>query len=64
MASIKQNPTPPNEWLYKDITENDRRFSPFVIRPENSQPWAECTNAEKEQWEADHPQPEPDEQES
>lgn len=61
MAAIKQIPTPPNEWLHNGAPDFTRSFHPFVIRPEDSQPWAQCTNAEKEQWEQEHPAPEPDE---
>jgi len=57
---ITQYPTPPNEWLYKDENEN-RLFSDYVIRPTDSEPWNECTNADKEEWEKSHPQPQPEE---
>lgn len=54
---IKQIPTPPNEWVYKDDGD-DRMFRIEVMLPIGVPAWAECTNAEKEQWEKDHPQPE------
>jgi len=60
----KQTPTPPNEWLYQDYTEEDvvkRDFKPFVYLGKNAEPWAECTNEEKVQWEEEHkPEPEPE----
>lgn len=55
-----QRPTPPNEWLYEDRGENDRYFTTIVFLGKNAQPWAECTNDEKEEWEREHPQPEPE----
>jgi len=51
---MKQIPTPPNDWLYKDISENERWFSDEICRPKDSEPWLECTNSEKEQWESEH----------
>lgn len=61
-TTIIQRPTPPNEWLYKDISENERWFSDEICRPVGSEPWMECTNAEKEQWESEHQPEEPEEQ--
>lgn len=60
MASIIQRPTPPNEWLYKDISEEERWFTDEVCRPAGGEPWPECTQAEREKWEREHPQPEPE----
>lgn len=57
MAAIRQTPTPPNEWLYKDEGEN-RLFAQEIIRPESAPAWQECTTAEKEEWEREHPTPE------
>ncbi len=51
MASIKQYPTPPNEWLYQDQEDGTRLFTDYVIRNTESKPWSECTNEEKEAWE-------------
>lgn len=56
----KQEPKNPDNWLYRDISENDRIFTKIVYLGINDTPWLECTNDEKEQWEEDHPQPEPD----
>lgn len=55
---VVQRPTPPNEWLYKDEGEN-RMFRDYIMRPESVPAWGECTNEEKEQWEREHPEPEP-----
>ena len=41
-------------WLYMD-EKNNRVFRTVVIRPNTSSPWEECTTAEKEQWELEHP---------
>lgn len=56
----KQTTTPPNEWLYKD-EEEKRLFRKEVILPDTAPFWVECTNEEKEEWEREHPQPEPEE---
>ena len=59
-TTITQRPTPPNEWLYNDISEKERWFTDEICRPVGSEPWLECTDAEKRKWEEDHPQPEPE----
>lgn len=58
MASIVQRPTPPNEWLHNGAPDYTRIFSDYIIRSENAKPWAECTTAEKEEWQREHPNPE------
>jgi len=58
MAAITQYPTPPNEWLHNGADDYTRIFTDYVIRPDSTEPWQECTTAEKEQWETEHPQPE------
>ena len=56
----KQTPEIEGDWLYKD--ENDiRMFSQEVYLPDGAALWSECTNEEKEQWEAEHPINEPPE---
>lgn len=60
MALRIQRPTPPNEWLYEDRGADNRYFTTIVYLGKNAEPWAECTNEEKEQWEREHPQPEPE----
>ena len=57
MASIIQRPTPPNEWLHNGAEDYTRIFTDYIIRPESAPAWAECTTAEKEQWELEHPEP-------
>jgi hypothetical protein len=59
-TTIIQRPTPPCEWLYKDISEEERWFSDEICRPIGSEPWLECTQAEREKWESEH-KPEPEE---
>lgn len=59
MEYIEQKPIPPNEWLYKDEGENRIFAKQISYRSDKGKPWLECTNEEKEQWEHDHPQPEP-----
>lgn len=46
------------EWLYKNIDDNTRWFTDEICRPDNSEPWMECTDSERKKWEEDHPQPE------
>lgn len=57
MASVRQYPTPPNEWLHDGAKDHTRLFRDFIIRNADAEPWKECTNAEKEQWELEHPAP-------
>lgn len=57
MASITQYPTPPNEWLHDGAKDHTRIFTDYIIRPDYAHAWAECTTEEKEQWEAEHPEP-------
>lgn len=42
------------KWLYQDRGENDRYFTTFVWLGKDEDPWAECTNEEKEAWEEEH----------
>lgn len=55
---IRQYPTPPNEWLYQDQQDGSRIFSDYIIRNAAAPAWLECTTAEKEEWEREHPDPE------
>lgn len=59
MGFIIQKPTPPNEWLHNGKLDWTRQFTDVIARPERVPAWAECTTAEKEQWELEHPAPEP-----
>lgn len=54
MTKRVQTPTPPNEWCYQDQGENFRYFTKKVILGANAEPWAECTEEEKVQWEEEH----------
>ena len=61
MALRIQKPVEPNTWLYQDRDENDRYFTDMVILGKYEPKWAECTQAEREQWEEEHkhePKPE------
>lgn len=51
-------------WLYKDLSETERVFTDYVYLGDGAEPWAECTTAEKEAWEREHPQPEQPEPEN
>ena len=54
----KQEPSTPDNWLYRDFSENDRVFAKVVYLGINDTGWPECTDADKRKWEEDHPQPE------
>ena len=54
----KQTPTPPNEWLYEEVGD-ERHFAKEVCLGKNAEPWPECTDEEKVQWEEEHKEPEP-----
>lgn len=59
----KQEPTNPDNWLYRDFIEDGRVFSKVVYLGVNDTEWDECTNAEKEQCEEEHqPKPNPEEE--
>ena len=48
-------PEYPNEWLYRDLGDDNRQFEPSVsIRFDDLDLWHECTNEEKEEWERNH----------
>lgn len=54
----KQTPINPDNWLYQDQAEDKRVFAKFVFLGVDAKEWEECTDAEKVQWEIDHPEPE------
>ena len=58
----KQEPKNPNNWLFRDLAEDNRVFSKVVYLGKNDTEWDECTNDEKLAWEAEHPVSEPTEQ--
>lgn len=60
MSARIQEPSKPENWLYKDYNEYNRQFSKFVRLGKNDMPWPECTTEEKEEWEREHPAPEPE----
>lgn len=55
----KQEPKNPNNWLFRDLAEDNRVFSKVVYLGKNDTEWDECTDAEKLQWEEEHKQEEP-----
>lgn len=60
----KQTPDVEGNWLYSDeLSAKTRFFTKEAYLPIKANPLAECTNAEKEEWEREHPQPEPHEPE-
>ena len=56
----EQTPKNPNNWLFRD-TEDNRLFKKKVYLGKNDTEWDECTDEEKQAWEAEHPVPEPEE---
>lgn len=58
----KQIPSDPDNWLHDSAQDYTRVFSKLVYLGITAQEWAECTTAEKEQWEREHPIPEPTEE--
>ena len=56
----KQVPSNPDNWLYRDMSEDDRIFAKLVYLGINDTEWPECTDKEKKDWEKEHPQPEPE----
>ena len=65
-GSIGLRPETPNEWLFKDHTEDvKRQFVPSVGTTPDCEPyWHECTDMARIDyeawWERQHPQPEPE----
>lgn len=57
----KQEPKNSNNWLFRDLAEDNRVFSKVVYLGKNDTEWDECTNEEKQAWETEHPVPEPEE---
>lgn len=55
----KQEPSNPDNWLHNEEKDHTRLFRKLVYLGITAQEWAECTTAEKEQWEREHPEPEP-----
>ena len=51
-------------WLYQDRSENDRYFTDMVLLGKHEEPWNECTQAEREQWQKwqDEYNPQPEEE--
>lgn len=57
-----QTPNNPDNWLHDSKEDYTRYFTKLVYLGVNAPEWAECTNEDKEQWEREHPQPEPTEE--
>ena len=52
MALRIQKPTEGYDWLYQDRGENDRYFTDIVYLGKHENPWPECTQAERDEWES------------
>lgn len=66
MALRIQRPTEGYDWLYQGRGENDRYFTDLVLLGKHEPEWAQCTRAEREQWEEEHkpiPEQEPEQEE-
>lgn len=62
----KQTVSTQDNWLYRDYYNKDgsfqtRGFSKYVYLGVNDSNLHECTNDEKLAWEAEHPEPKPEE---
>ena len=65
MKMIVQRPSEGYDWLFEDRADDDRYFTTVVYRPEGTDQWLECTDADKQAWEDEHrPEPEPEIQEA
>ena len=61
-----QTPDEGFDWLYKDQADEPRMFRHEVGLPPEAEPWGQCTDKEKREWEDAHKpeEPEPDPSES
>lgn len=50
----EQKPKNPDNWLFRD-SEDNRLFKKKVYLGKNDTEWEECTNEDKQAWEAAHP---------
>ena len=58
---IGLHPEEPNEWIYTEPEPDHREFVPSITtRPDDQPNWHECTDAERRDWEAQHPDQEPE----
>lgn len=64
MKMIVQRPSEGYDWLYEDRADDDRYFTTVVYRPEGTDPWQECSDADKQAWEEAHKPAEPEVQEA
>ena len=56
----KQEPKKPDNWLYRDLDNNDRDFTKYIYLGVNDTFWDECTDAEKQEYESKQPEPVPE----
>ena len=57
---IGLHPEEPNEWIYTEPEPDHREFVPSITtRPDDQPNWHECTDAERRDWEEQHPEPDP-----
>lgn len=61
MIGYDQRVTQPDNWLHDGAPDYTRQFVKVIHLP-IGEAWTECTNEEKEQWEREHPAPEPPEE--
>ena len=64
MKMIVQRPSEGYDWLYEDRADDDRYFTTVVYRPEGTDPWLECSDADKQAWEEAHKPAKPEIQEA
>ena len=56
VGQVLQTVTPPNKFLYREEGGGQRRvyFEQSVIRAADSEPLLECTQEERDEWDAAH----------
>ena len=55
-----QTPDEGFDWLYKDQEGEPRMFRHEVGLPPEAEPWGQCTDAERQEWEEAHQEQEPE----
>lgn len=58
MARKIQYPLIKGNWLHNSANDYTRIFTDYILIDDTMSAWEECTTAEKEQWELEHPIPE------
>lgn len=43
-----------NKWLYQELMPNCRHFTGYVLLGKGAEPWPECTDGQRKEWEEKH----------